>query len=692
MKEIIFESSPLFAILCLSAGVVYALLLYTLKHPWSKQLNRFLFVLRAIVVSFLAFLLLGPIVKQINNLYVKPLFVILQDDSGSIREATDSAVLLSIQQRLRETQTILTEKGYEVKSSNLEGDDISSGQYNAVSSDLTAALKKISNRYEGRSISGVVLLSDGIYNGGVSPLYAAYNFPIYSVGIGDTAQRVDLSIKNIAYNKIVYQGNKFPVRVEVLVNGLPGQLINVSLSQHGTVLEKQSKNSGSNQLLIFDFQVLAKEKGIQKLDAFVEVKPGERNIKNNRSSIFIEVVEGKKKILVVAAAPHPDIKALREVVDKNSNYEFLLHIPGLSEQPADVVKPERVDLAIFYQSPDVRGKTRDLFQQFSSSKTSMLVTLGQQSDLQLLARTNLPVRFTSPPRDFDEVTPVVNAGFSSFELTAENNGIMAAYPPVSVHFGKMQIHPNTTSLLVQRIGNLTTEKPLIAVAGDDARKIGVLLGEGIWRWRLNEFDRTDNTIAFDELFGKLIQYLSTAEDKRKFRSYPLQQEFSNVEPVVFESQVYNDIFESVYGNTIEVDITNESGHKTSYSYTTSPGNTRYAIGGLQEGVYRFKARTTIQGKPEEVKGEFAVVERQTELQNLTADFDLLRRLSTNTGGRFYKASQFPQLQEALKKTEAQSIIHTEEHYNSLINLQWIFAALLLVISAEWFLRKYHGSY
>ena len=55
--------------------------------------------------------------------------------------------------------------------------------------------------------------------------------------------------------------------------------------------------------------------------------------RNNRSSVFIEVVEGKKKILVIASSPHPDIKALREVVDKNPNYEFLLHIPGVEEQP-----------------------------------------------------------------------------------------------------------------------------------------------------------------------------------------------------------------------------------------------------------------------------------------------------------------------------------------------------------------------
>ena len=219
-----------------------------------------------------------------------------------------------------------------------------------------------------------------------------------------------------------------------------------------------------------------------------------------------------------------------------------------------------------------------------------------------------------------------------------------------------------------------------------------MLGEGLWRWRLNEFDRTENTEAFDEVFGKLIQFLTTNDDKRKFRSYPIQQEFSNTEPVVFESQVYNDIFEPVYGNSIQLEVTEHSGKKNEYTYVTSPGNSRYQIGGLQEGVYRYKSRTQINGKMEEVRGEFAVVERQAELQNLTADFTLLRKLSSNTGGKFFKAEEVQDLQGYFTRTEAKSIIHTEETYDSIINLKWVFFLLLLLMTAEWGLRKYHGSY
>jgi len=197
---------------------------------------------------------------------------------------------------------------------------------------------------------------------------------------------------------------------------------------------------------------------------------------------------------------------------------------------------------------------------------------------------------------------------------------------------------------------------------------------------------------FDELFSKLIQYLSTQEDKRKFRSFPLQNEFSESEAVVIEGQVYNDLFELVYGNTIQLEVRDEKGVITRYSYTTSPGSSRYRIGGLNEGVYRFKASTILDEKTEVVNGQFLVKAQNLEAQNLTADFGLLRKLSEETGGKFYRADQLSLLTSDLEKTKAASLIHSEETFNQLINLKWVFFLLLALISTEWFLRKYLGAY
>ena len=691
-QRIILESSPAYILVCLALALGFAFLMYQQKGPWSKTWNRILFGIRAVLAFLLMFLLLGPIVKQVNNLFEKPLLVFLYDTSSSMKEGTDSISIRKISNQLSEAIKDANEKGFDTKINNLYGDEGSLQKLNESTSDLSGGLKKITNQYEGRNIHAVVLVSDGIYNQGVSPLYASYPFPVYTLGMGDTLQRTDIAIKNLMYNKIAYQGNKFPVRVELMIKNLPNQSITVSLLQSGKLLDKQTKNSYGDQLLVYDFQPQANEQGIQKLDVQVEVKNGEYNTRNNQASVFIEVVDGKKKILFVSAAPHPDSKALREVVDKNSNYEFLLHIPGVSEQQASALQPDQVDLVIFHQAPDLRGKTRELFQKFAASKTSMFLILGQQSDLQTLAKQNMPVSFEAPPRDFDDVIAVVNSAFFNFSISPEANTALENYPPVSVHFGKIKISPTSKPILYQRVGNIATQKVLLGVDEEDNRKIGFMLGEGLWRWRLNEFDRNENTAAFDEIFGKLIQYLSTSDDKRKFKSYPIQQEFSDTQPIVFESQVYNDLFEPIYGNVIDIELTDDTGKKTNYNYTLSLGNERYTIGALKEGVYKYKSKTNINQKTEEVRGEFAVVARNAELQNLTADFGLLRKLAANTGGKFYTSAQASALQTDLTSREAKQIIHTEETYNSIINIRWVFVVLLLFVSFEWFARRYFGGY
>lgn len=690
MKHLIFESSPGFVLLCILAGVGYAWLLYTSKHPWSITLNRVLFAVRVVVVFLLAFFLLGPIIRYAQNTYEKPVFVLLQDNSLSVKESTDSVLRQQLEVRIAELQSGLSDNGYDAVVMNLSGDGFDQS-FSAASTNVHDALRTITNRYEGRNVAGTLFVSDGIYNTGLSPAYGNYNFPVHTIGLGDTTPRADLMIKNLIYNKVAYQGNRFPLRVEVVVKGFPTEEVLVSLRYKNAVIDRQTKRSTGDGVLVFDFQPEASEQGIQRWDVQVETKPQERNVKNNRASVFIEVVEGRKKILLVAASPHPDIKALRSVIEQNSNLEFLLHIPGIEETTPANLQPENIDLAIFHQAPDQRGRTRDVFQRFARSRTSLFLVVGPTTDLNQVAQQQLPLVFEQPPRQFDEVTPSPNPAFANFTLAAEVNTAFAGYPPVLVHFGKLVLPPTITPLLFQRVGNLTTEKPLLYILNEE-RKTAIMLGEGMWRWRLHEFSRTEKTEAFDELIGKLVQFLSTTDDKRKFRSYTTQQQFADTEAVVFESQVYNDIYEPVYGNTVNLELTDEQGKRTQYSYILSPGNSRYAINGLREGVYRYRSSTTLDGRTEEIRGQFLVFEQQIELQNLTADFDLLRKLAQSSGGTFHTLAQWNEAQQKLVQAEARSVIHSEERYDSLINLKWIFFVLLLLIGAEWFLRKYFGGY
>ncbi|MBX2897288.1 MAG: VWA domain-containing protein [Cyclobacteriaceae bacterium] len=692
MQRLLFESSPLFIFLCAGAGLGYAYLLYKARHTWSKAINRTLFALRSVLVFFLAVLLLGPVLKLITNQYEKPTWVYLVDSSASVAEVIDSVGREKLNRDLNVSQQAINDLGYESKVLDLSGNEITNPVFNAPASDLNRGIQHVINQFEGRNLAGIVLVSDGIYNSGASPVYAPVRVPVYTLGVGDTTARVDLVLKNVAFNKVAYEGNKFPVRAQVLLQGITNQNVTVTISKDGKVVATVNKDSQSKSFLEFDFQLDASQKGIQRFDVSVKALGGETNLRNNATSIFIEVVEGKKKIVMIAPAPHPDIKALKAVVEKNSNYEFVVHIPGVAEAPADVLKPGAAELFIFHQVIDIAGKTTSLFQTLYKSNASVLLMIGSSSNLRQLASYQIPIQFESLGGQWDDVTPVVNSNFRDFSFSDNTNGIFARYPPADVPFGKFTWPVAANVLLYQRIGSVATDRPMLFTWPDNNRKVCVLIGEGIWRWRLSEFSDTGNTIAFDELFSKLVQYLSTLEDKRKFRSFPLQNEFSDSEPVVIESQVYNDLFELIYGNTIKLEVRHESGVVSNYSYVISPGSARYRIGGLKEGVYRFTASTVVNDKTETVSGQFLVRAQNLEAQNLTADFGLLRTLAQQTGGKFYRADQVNQLATDLQQTKAASLIHTEETFNQLINLKWVFFLLLALISAEWFIRKYLGGY
>ena len=174
MQRLIFDYSPLYFVLCLALGAGYAWLLYSARYSWSKSFNRVLFSLRTILASALFVLLLGPVLRQIINTFEKPTVVILMDNSRSVKETTDTARLMTGLQRVAET---LSRNGREVEWSNLEGatDTI---QFDHATSDLSSALKQTVNRFEGKNLDGIILVSDGIYNNGISPLYQPLRVPV----------------------------------------------------------------------------------------------------------------------------------------------------------------------------------------------------------------------------------------------------------------------------------------------------------------------------------------------------------------------------------------------------------------------------------------------------------------------------------------------------------------------------------
>lgn len=674
--------------LCLLLAAAISYLVYTKKSPWNSLTNWLLKGLRFLLIFVLLILLLNPLLNQMVNEVEQPSFVIAIDNSTSMVQGLDS---VQQQQFLTDSEQLkqkLESKNYEVFVHTLDGKSASLNEivFDQKITNLDRWLRDLQSNYEGKNLGGVYLISDGKYNQGTSPAFFPYNYPVYAIGVGDTLQKQDLVLQNVLYNKLAYQGNKFPVVAEVVNHGFAGQEVRLEVRGNGKVLAAQNVKLTSNEgLTRVELEVEAGENGMQQLDLRLKVLEGESVVSNNFRRIFVDVVDGKQKILLVAPTPHPDIKTLAAVIEKNQNYELTTYIPGVNEW-----KEDKYDLVIAHQAYSRYKQANEVVQKQREQGVPALLIFGGRSNILMASRTEELFTFSQKGAKRDMVFGALNDEFSLFSLADEARENFNNFPPVSVPYGEATLPANAEILMYQRVGSIQTDKPLLYLVEQNAQKSAYLLADGIWKWRMQEFATTDGTETFDDLFLKTIQYLSTKVDKRKFKFYPESNTYFENQTVKFHAEIYNQIYERVYGEQVQVVVTNAEGFNKEFNFTPSSAYSRLEAANFEPGLYNYQAKVTLNGKPETVYGKFSVKELQLEELDQVADFDLLRQVAYNTDGKFYSDTETPLLD--IDNFQLQGIIHSQEDIFPVIHLKWILFVLLTLVSIEWFTRKYNGGY
>jgi hypothetical protein len=318
--------------------------------------------------------------------------------------------------------------------------------------------------------------------------------------------------------------------------------------------------------------------------------------------------------------------------------------------------------------------------------------LGNQTATGALNPINPVLSVVAPPNQFDKVSARFEPAFKQVNLDPAKLELLGQLPPLSVPYGEYKLLPGSEVVLSQQLGNIPTGKPLLAFNLTGPRKAAVLLGEGLWQWRLEEFALTEKQTVVDELIEKVIQLISVKEDRRKLRVYPVRNEFVAGETIAFEAELYNDIYERLYDKPVKLDLTDERGTSRSYTFSPTEATGRFEISRLPEGVYQYRATATPGTRPETATGQFVVRDLQLEALNTTADHGLLRQVAKQTGGRFVLPQNLPTLTQYLTTRQTPDRLSTTESLDEFINQRWLFFVILLLAGAEWGLRKYFGSY
>ncbi len=683
----------LLAIIISALGVV--LLLYFRSRESSelpKNQVSVLIILRFLSFFLIAFLLLSPFIRNLKKITQKPVIITAWDNSASITSLKDSATIIKETEQLREN--ISNELGAEYALSNysfgVKTEQDKPLDFSEKKSDYSNLLSSINDNHFNENIGALIVVGDGIYNAGRNPVNLTDNisFPIYTIGLGDTTEIADARIENIRVNRTAFSGNQFPAEADIHISKLKGIPLKLSIKQdkkeiQSTVITPPNDDYSVTHQFIMD----AESPGLKHFTATIEPAPNERNTKNNSTEFVINVLESKQKILILSEGPHPDIGAIENTLKLQKTYD--VSVFTAEPYPANL---SDFNLIILNQLPTAGKSLAKILEPSEKSRLPLLFIVGNKTFIPQLNALAQGVQIDMLAGSSEEAQASINPAYATFTLSEDFKEIISRFPPLQVPFANYNLSGEFTPLLYQKIKNIETPKPLIATGVINGRKIGYIFGEGIWRWRMYNYYFTENQDQFNELINQLVQYLALRQNEDNF-IIDYKPEYIETEDVILQAEVYNDAFERITTEEVNIALKNQEGDEFNFTFDVRGDGYFLNAGNLPVGDYQFEAEVTIGNKTYTEKGRFTVTEVNIENIITQANHRMLYQLATQSGGKYFLPDQTKNLAQDIKSNNnVKSLTYFQEMINQLLNLRWIFFILLLLLSVEWFLRKYWGIY
>ena len=348
-------------------------------------------------------------------------------------------------------------------------------------------------------------------------------------------------------------------------------------------------------------------------------------------------------------------------------------------------------LVILHQLPSTKNSISGFIRDIKELSIPVLLIVGQQSNINNTKQLLGDNGFRSAVRSFENSTAIINQKFPLFSLAGIDYSLVEALPPLTVPLGNYKnINPSNV-LVWQKINRIKTDFPLIYFSSVDNHKIGIIMGEGIWRWRTYNYLEKYNFSVFDDLIGKTIQYLTVKLDKRQFivRS---KGEYDFNEAIVLEAELYNKSYEFINDAEIDLKLTNEKGEAFAYVFNSNKDSYKLKLDLEESGIYSYKANSNYKGEEYTAKGEFVVIQKNYEAQQLIANYGLMYNISKINDGEIFSLNEFSKFNKRIKSKAPKNRISYSYTYTGLNNIPLILSLIILLLTLEWVLRKYLGSY
>jgi uncharacterized membrane protein len=595
------------------------------------------------------------------------------------------------------------------------------------STHIGESLKQVLADASSLPIGAVVLLSDGADNSGGIDLETIseirrQRIPIHTIGFGRETMAHDLEISEVQVPQRALPDSRLAAQVSFHQHGYSGSMAKITLRDGAKILatrEVKLKADGVQQTETVLFN--AGTAGVKTVETSIDPLPGEENVKNNKLIRLVSVDDRKAKVLYMEGEPRWEFKFLRRAIedDRNLHLATILRTTQnkiyVQDPAGDAPKnikdgfPTRVeDLFAFdgliLGSSEVAYFTPtqlDLIHQFVDRRGGGLLFLGgkdsladggyKQSVLNDLMPLILPDKkgtFVRAPADVELTAAGRDNLITRIEEDPEKNVERWKKLPYLMNFQVPgEPKPGAVVLAVMKPQQGGPPLPLLTIENYGRGRTAVFATAGSWRWQMLQPVADKSHEIF---YTQLLRWLVNDTPRRVVASTP-QQVLEDQPGVKLRAEVRDHTYLPSGDATVEAHILGPDGFAESAEMRPDP---------VEQGVYTadwtspkpgsYLVEMVAKHGGEELGRDVLTFRREdgiAENFHVEQNRELLEKLSSETGGKYYKVEDAGKLGKDISYSEAGI---TVRETRDLWDMPVVFLLLLMLRSGEWLLRKKWG--
>jgi len=683
----------------------YTIFVYRTTVPEISRQKKILLTLLRILALILLFLLIfEPLLKIEKKKIIQPVNYFFIDNSKSLKQFEDkssfiSEIFLNEVEKLPSGTLKLFSFGSNV-SQELKSD---SAKF-SFTEPTTNFSKIFTSLQKEENIASITIVSDGIITEGTSPQYQAekLNVPVFTIGVGDSTTKKDISIQNILHNEFLYAVTSTPFIISVLQRGFSGTKATLSLLEDNALLEAKEISFTESELQNIEFLYKPNSSGEKKISFVLSPLQNEYSIENNKQSVFVKVLDSKLSIVLLAGAPSADVTFIKNSLQADTNNFVQSFTQITSTQFLEKKLPEnaldKADVLYLVNFPSAQTsnqlveKVAKLIKGNNLPYFFLLTSSVDPVKLRIL-QSELPFSFNRTDKTVVEVQPVIEdqtlrnplLQFSGKNILEQWNNL----PPVYKPNWELTAKPESEVLAKTRINNIALNSPLILSKRLGSKRAIAVLASDIWKWKLQK--ATAQLDLFDRFLLNGTKWLHAVEQKKQVTLSTNKKFYSAGEKIYVTAEVYDEAFNAVNDAEIKCSVKSKDNEIPVSFSNVGSGLYEGEISEIGKGDYNFLGEAFLDHKSlGKDNGRFSVGDIDYELQNTIMNSDLLKLLANETKGKFFYNSYgnlFDKLAE-INKNSIKNKIEVKEF--RLWSSEFMLALIILLFAAEWFLRKREG--